>query len=239
MPVEEGLCLLNYVLPALRFLRVRSVLIEFEASFDRIHSLGPVRLKPSLRKGEPEGLTALLLAAARHFSPDGWRDVYLDGELFVDVRSCSIRVDFGQELVEPQEYPLVPTERLCGHDYALVSFLKGVRDAPLGHLALADWLEERSGPSATSAAFRESEDGPPAALTEAGPLSHAPLRWDWLDRNVLLYLSRTRSERGYTGVGFVMGVIHGPPGGIPLRWSRWLADAEVARRLGDEMPASV
>src|SRR5262249_13423714 len=138
---------------------------------------------------------------------------------------------------QPREHTLASIEQPCGTDNGLAAFLRGVRDTPLGHLALADWLEERSGPSTISAAFRESEGGPPAAMSQAGPLRHAPLRWRWRDRNVLLYLSRTRSERGYDGVGFVLGVIHGPPGDVPRRWSRWLADTDAARRLAAELPA--
>lgn len=142
------------------------------------------------------------------------------------------------------KHSLAPIEQPCPPDFGLSSFLKGVWYAPLGHLILADRLEDQSGPSALATALRASEADPYSPGRYGEWVTHDVFRWRWLESEVLCYVSRCRShwlekrlER--KTVGFVVGLLHGAPGATPRRWARWVADGAIGRQLVAEMGASL
>jgi hypothetical protein len=236
--------LVNYALPVIRFLGVRRLRIPcyrisadqpvFDSSFAE-----PPGLRPS-----PEGMWDSVIRAAASLLPDDEEDER-DTCLVLDVNKPAWWVEeVPQAGIIRQPRPLAPLEQPCPADFGLSPFLKGVWYAPLGHLILADRLEDQSGPSAITTAFRASEAEPYRPTRYGEWVTHDAFRWRWLEREVLCYFSRCsshwpedRPER--ETVGFVLGLLHGAEGATPRRWARWVADEQIGRQLAALMGVSL
>jgi hypothetical protein len=240
MAVADGERLLNYALPVVRYLGVRRVRIPCyrinaaRPTFDSA-SAEPAGLRPT-----PEGMWESVVRAAESLLPEDARD-NADTQFVLEVNEPAWWVEemTQAERLSPSR-PLALEEQACPPDFGLSSFLKGVWYAPLGHLILADRLEDQSGPSAIATALRASE----ADLYRPGRYSewtsHDAFRWRWLEREVLCYASRCCSHwlekrLELKTVGFVLGLLHRSEGTMARRWARWVAEGAIGRQLAAEM----
>jgi hypothetical protein len=243
MTAADAERLLNYALPVARFLGVRRVrLPSYRINADRPAFDSAFAEPPGMRPS-PEGMWESVVRAATRLLTEELTDEERadpDNCFILDVSEPEWWVDFlAQEAVGPK-HPLEPLEQPCPPEFGLGEFLKGAWYAPLGHLVLADRLEDQSGPSVVATALRCSAADPYRPGRYGEWTSHDAFGWCWLSTDVVCYVSRCcthwqdkRPE--LKTVGFVVGLLYGQAGAMARRWARWVSDFEVGRRLAAEM----
>src|SRR4051794_10656229 len=230
MTAGEAERLVNYALPVVRFLGVRRLRIPvYRINADRPAFDSAFAEPPGLRPS-PEGMWESVVRAATSLLPEDARDD-TDNRFVLDVSEPAWWMEvLTQDGPVGPKRPLAPVEQPCPADFGLSSFLQGVWYEPLGHLILADRLEDQSGPSALATALRASGADAYRPGRYGEWTSHDAFGWRWLEREVVCYVSRCCTHwldkrLELKTVGFVVGLLHGAAGATPRRWMRWVADA--------------
>jgi hypothetical protein len=237
MNAADAVRLLGYVAPLVRFLGARRL---------RGLAFDPPGLRPL-----PDGLRDLLAAAGERLLPgqpaapavppagaddEGGAAVTLYVGAEGEPAWCLVRE--GQDAEARRQALPPPPDQPCPEPTGLAEHLAGAWYAPLGTLVLADWLEDRSGPSALATALRASEPEP-VLNYDYGTVRYDAFRWRWLEPGVVCYFSRCTADwpsrqRRYV-VGHVLGLLRRSPDGQVRRWARWVRDGEAAGQLAASM----
>jgi hypothetical protein len=239
MAADRGHAILNRLLPVLRLLGVKSVSMDCEEISGEEVLLAAPWCESVPPKAWPEGLTTLIQLAGQRLLHQMRAELDRYSTLIIDVVGSAWLVEFEDRESEP--YPLAGEEPPPPNAHDLATFVKGVCRDRDGHLVLADRLEELLGPCAAAAALRASEADPPGC-DPSQSLFGDPLVWRWLDRGVMLYLSRVYRWTGYPPpehAGFAVGLLHRRQGERARRWQRWLpGEPPEAKQLASELGSS-
>lgn len=246
MGTDYGVNLLAYALPVLRLLGLRQIQVPFPEETFYYEAGQAIGCTPTLSEGLPEGLGSLLSQARTGISAPAVPPLLVNrAPLLVNVPDGSYSLDNQESTVCLGVIPSSPPENdESAPDRALCELLRAVHGDEVGHLLVADWLEEWLGPCPLAAALRASSSQLPGSLAQSEQLVYHSFGWRWLDRDAMLYLAgvlrRDHTRRQSVRGGFLIGVIYRADG-APRRWVRWHsvetpeAVRPLARELGVEL----